>query len=167
MNLVNESERGAYLGVTAEFLKQFESKESNPNFEVYDSLDGNNRFIAVKSSRLPDDEDLAEGRYGIDFLRAKPTLQEALQYRKELPQALESMKWLANMAFAAITREEYDRKSSVWEDFYSYICGLTPKTVWFTPHSGRVARVPDDILPYPEQVMDAFAAGVAASMYIQ
>ena len=40
---------------------------------------------------------------------------------------------------------------------------MTPKTVWFTPHSGRVARVPDDILPYPEQVMDAFAAGVAAS----
>ena len=68
MNLVNESEHGAYLGVTAEFLKQFESKESNPNFEVYDSLDGNNRFIAVKSSRLPDDQDLAEGDMGSIFL---------------------------------------------------------------------------------------------------
>lgn len=163
MNLVKESEHGAYLGVTAEFLKQFEPKESNPNFEVYDSLDGSNRFIAVKSSRLPDDQDLGKGIYGIDFNRAKPGLQEALQYQYELPHALESMKWLANTAFAAATEEEYARKSLVWEALYSYVWGSTPKTIWVTPHSGRVARVPDDILPYPEQVMDAFAAGVAAS----
>jgi hypothetical protein len=163
MKLVYEDEYGAYLGVNEEFLKEFVSKESNPNFEVFDSRDNQRRFIVVKSSRIPDDEDLAEGRYGIDFHRAKPELQEALQYGDELPQALESMKWLANMAFAAITKEEYDRKSSVWENFYSYIWGLTPKTIWVAPHSGSVARVPDDILPYPKLVMDAFTAGVAAS----
>jgi hypothetical protein len=163
MKLVNEDEYGAYLGVNAQFLKKFVPKESNPNFEVYDSQDGNSRFIAVKSSRIPDDQDLAAGRFGIDFNRAKPTLQEALQFGTELPYALESMKWLANTAFAAATKEEYERKSSVWERFYFYIWGLTPKTIWVTPHSGSVARVPDDILPYPELVMDAFTAGVAAS----
>jgi hypothetical protein len=163
MKLVNEDEHGAYLGVKAEFLQEFLPKESNPNFEVFDSRDNQRRFIAIKSSRLPDDQDLAAGRYGIDFHRAKPELQESLQYGDELPHALESMKWLANTAFAAITKEEYDRKSSAWENFYSYIWGETPQTVWVTPHSGSVNRAPDDILPYPELVMDAFTAGVAAS----
>ena len=163
MKLVREDKYGAYLGIHEEFLQEFVPKERNPNFEVYDSRDGNNRFIAVRSSRLPDDQDLVEGRYGIDFHRGKPEMQEALQYGHELPHALESMKWLANTAFAAITREEYDRKSSAWESFYSCIWGLTLKTIWVTPHSGRVARVPDDILPYPELVTDAFTAGVAAS----
>jgi hypothetical protein len=163
MKLVYEDEHGAYLGVNAEFLKEFVPKESNPNFEVFDSQDNRRRFIAVKSSRLPDDQDLAKGRYGIDFHRAKPELKETLQYGDELPHALESMRWLNNMAFAASTKEEYDRKSSVWEHFYSYIWGLTLQTIWVSPHSGRVNRIPDDILPYPELVMDAFAAGVAAS----
>jgi hypothetical protein len=163
MKLVYEDEHGAYLGVNAEFLKEFTPKESNPNFEVFDSRDNHRRFIVVKSSRIPDDQDLAAGRYGIDFHRAKPGLQEALQYGDELPHALESMKWLANAAFAALTEEEYDRKCSAWESFYSYIWGLTPKIIWVTPHSGSVARVPDDILPYPKLVMDAFTAGVAAS----
>jgi hypothetical protein len=163
MKLVYEDDYGAYSGVRAEFLEKFVLKESNPNFDVYDSRDNNNRFIAVKSSRLPDDQDLAAGRYGIDFNRAKPGLQEALQYSTELPDALENMKWLANMSFAANTRDEYDRKSSVWDNFYSCIWGSEPKTIWVTPHSGSVARVPDDILPYPKLVIDAFTAGVAAS----
>ena len=163
MKLVREDEHGAYLGVPAEFLQEFIPKESNPNFEVYDSRDNNNRFIAVKSSRVPDDQDLAEGRYGIDFNRAKPELQEALRYGAELPHALENMKWLANTAFAATTKKEYDRKSSAWENFYSYIWGSTPKTIWVAPHSGNVDRVPDDILPYPKTAVDAFTAGVAAS----
>jgi hypothetical protein len=162
MKLVNEDEHGAYLGVNAAFLKEFVPKESNPNFEVFDSQDNQNRFIVVKSSRLPDDEDLVKGRYGIDFHRAKPELQEALKYGAELPHALESMKWLANMAFAAFTKEEYDRKSSVWENFYSYIWGLTPKIIWVAPHSGSITRVPDDIIPYPKDEMDSFTAGVAA-----
>jgi hypothetical protein len=163
MKLVYEDEHGAYSGVRAEFLKKFALKESNPNFEVYDSRDNQNRFIAVKSSRIPDDQDLKEGRYGIDFNRAKPTFQEALQYGTELPHALESMKWLANMAFAATTKEEYDRKSSVWESFYSYIWGSKAKTIWVTPHSGIVNRAPDDIFPYPKQQTDSFTSGVAAS----
>jgi len=162
MKLVDEDEHGAYLGVNAEFLKEFVPKESNPNFEVFDSQDNQRRFIAVKSSRLPDDQDLAKGRYGIDFHRAKPELKEALQYGNELPHALANMKWLNNMAFAASTKGEYQRKSSVWEHFYSFIWGLTPKTIWVAPHSGNIARVPDDILPYPKLVMDAFTAGVAA-----
>lgn len=163
MKLVYEDEHGAYLGVTAEFLKEFVSKESNPNFEVYDSQDGHRRFMAVKSSRLPDDQDLTEGRYGIDFNRAKPKLQEALRYGDELPHALESMKWLANTAFASFTKEEYDRKSSAWDNFYSYIWGSMPKTIWVAPHSGSVDRAPDDIFPYPKTAIDAFTAGIAAS----
>jgi len=163
VKLVHEDEHGAYLGVNAEFLQEFVRKESNPNFEVYDSQDGHRRFIAVKSSRVPDDQDLAEGRYGIDFNRAKPELREALRYGAELPHALENMKWLASTAFAATTKKEYDRKSSAWENFYSYVWGSTPKTIWVAPHSGSVARVPDDILPYPKTAIDAFTAGIAAS----
>lgn len=163
MELVYEDEYGAYLGVNAEFLQEFVLKESNPNFEVFDSRDSDRRFIAVKCSRLPDDQDLLKGRYGIDFHRAKPKLEEALQYGAELPYALGSTKWLANMAFAAITREEYDKKSSVWENFYSYIWSSRPQTLWVTPHSGNITRIPDDILPYPKDEMDSFTAGVAAS----
>lgn len=37
MKLVDEDEHGAYQGVRADFLKEFMLKESNPNFEVYDS----------------------------------------------------------------------------------------------------------------------------------
>jgi hypothetical protein len=159
MKLVNEDEYGTYLGVTEEFLKKFVPKESNPNFEVFDLRDNNNRFMAAKSSRIPDDQDLAAGRYGIDFNRAKPTLQEAFQYGSELPYGL---KWLGDIAFAAITREEYDRKSSAWEKFYSYIWGLTPQTLWVAQHSGSVNRAPDDILPFPKLWIDAFTAGVAA-----
>ncbi|MGD0795032.1 MAG: hypothetical protein ABR958_05525 [Dehalococcoidales bacterium] len=163
MKLVYEDEYGAYSGVRPEFLKNFKLKEKNPNFEVYDSKDNNNRFIAVKSSRLPDDQDLTEGKYGIDFHRAKPEPKEALQYKNELPQALEIRKWLNDIAFAAATSEEYDRKASVWDNFYSFIWDLMPQTVWVTPHSGSVARAPDEILPYPKSEMDAFTAGVAAS----
>ncbi len=74
MKLVDEDEYGAYRGVNAEFLTRFVSKASNPNFDVYDSQDSRRGFIAVKSSRLPDDQVLAEGRHGIDFNRAKPEL---------------------------------------------------------------------------------------------
>src|SRR4030042_493917 len=162
MKLVDEDEHGAYIGVRAEFLQKFVLKESNSNFEVYDSRDNQSRFIAVKSSRIPDDEDFAAGRFGIDFNRAKPTLQEALKYRAVLPRALESLEWINNMAFAAANREEYDRKSSTWESFYSYIWGATPQTVWVTPHSGNVNRLPDDILPYPKRQIDSFTGGVAA-----
>jgi hypothetical protein len=160
MKLVNEDEYGAYSGVRAEFLKKFVSKEINPNFEVYDSRDNQSRFIAVKSSRVPDDQDLAEGRYGIDFNRVKPELQEALQYGAELPRGY---KWLGDIAFAAVNKEEYDKKSAVWDNFYSYIWGLAPQTVWVAPHSGSVDRAADDIIPFPKLWIDAFTAGVVAS----
>lgn len=163
MKLVNEDKYGAYIGVNEEFLKKFIPKENNPNFEVYDSSDENNRFIAVKSSRVPDDQNPASGRFGIDFNRARPTLQEALQYGAELPQALESRKWLTDIAFAAVNKEEYDRKSTVWENFYSFIWGPIPQNIWVAPHSGSVTRAPDEILPYPKVEIDAYAAGVAAS----
>ena len=151
------------MGVNAEFLQEFVLKESNPNFEVLDSRDGHRRFIAAKCSRLPDDQDLVGGRYGMDFHRARPKLEEALQYGSELPYTLESTKWLANTAFAATTGEEYNRKSSAWENFYSYIWDSRPQTLWVAPHSGSITRIPDDILPYPNNEMDAFTAGVAAS----
>ncbi len=163
MKLVYEDKHGAYHGVRPEFLKEFTALQINANFEAYDSRDSQRQFIGVKSSRVPDDQDIAAGKYGIDFHRAKPELQEALQYGKELPHALESTKWLANTAFVAAGQEEYAAKSLAWDDFYSYIWGSTPKTIWVAPHSGSVNRVPDKILPYPKLKIDGFTAGAAAS----
>jgi hypothetical protein len=159
MKLADEDEHGAYRGVRAEFLKGFVLRENNPNFEVYDSRDGNNRFIAAKSSRIPDDEDLRAGRFGIDFNRAKPTLQEALRYRAALPRGYQ---WMGDIAFAATSEEEYDKKSAVWDNFYSYIWGSIPQTVWVAPHSGNVTRPPDEVLPFPKLWIDNNTAGVAA-----
>lgn len=159
MKLVYEDEYGAYSGVRPEFLKKFIPREINLNFEVYDSKDSYNRFIAVKSSRMPDDEDLAAGKFGIDFNRAKPTLEEALQYGSELPRGY---KWLSNIAFTAVSKEEYAKKSAVWDKFYSYIWDSTPQTIWVAPHSGGVNRPPDDILPFPKLWIDNNTAGVAA-----
>jgi hypothetical protein len=58
VKLANEDEHGSYLGVTSAFLDKFVPKETNPNFDVFDSKDGRRRFIAVKSSRMPDDQHL-------------------------------------------------------------------------------------------------------------
>jgi len=160
MNLVNEDKFGAYLGINDEFLKEFVPKERNPNFEVFDSRDNYRRFIAVKSSRLPDDQDLPTGRYGIDFNRPKPGLEQALEYGAELP---DGFKWLSESGFAAFTEEEYENKSSTWDDFYANIWGLTPQTVWVAPHSGRVTKKPDNRLLYPQAFIDTGTAGVAAS----
>ncbi len=162
MKLVNEDEYGAYLGVTQAFLKEFIQKESNPNFEVFDSRDGQRRFIAVKSSRLPDDDDLSQDKYGIDFHRAKPDYLEANNYKSGLPDALQTTQRINNIAFVATSKEEYDRKSVVWDRFYAFIWGETPQTIWVSPHSGNVNRRPDDIFPYPKMEMDAYAAGIAA-----
>ena len=63
MKLVYEDEHGASWKFRQEFLKKFSLKESNPNFEVYDSRDKQRRFIAAKYvSILPDDEDIAIGQ---------------------------------------------------------------------------------------------------------
>jgi len=162
MKLVNEDEYGAYLGVTQAFLKEFIQKESNPNFEIFDSRDGQRRFIAVKSSRLPDDEDLSQGKYGIDFHRSKPDYSEAKQYKSGLPDALQTTQKINNIAFAATSKEEYDRKSTTWENFYSYIWEQKPQVIWVTPHSGSVSRLPDNILPFPKWETDNFASEVSA-----
>jgi hypothetical protein len=162
MKLVNEDENGAYLGVRAEFLKKFVLKENNPNFEVYDAKNGNNRFIVVKASRLPDDEDLSAGRYGINFHRAKPDFKDARLYHAELTTARISRQSLNGLAFAAETREQYDSKSAAWDSFYTYIWGQTPQNIWVTPHSGNINRAPDNIFPYPKLEMDAYAASTAA-----
>lgn len=159
MKLVYEDEHGAYLGVRAEFSEKFLPREANPNFEVYDSLDNNNRFIAVKSSRLPDDEDTANCLYGIDFNRPKPDFEKALHYGTTLPEGYE---WLNGVAFAAKTEQEYIRKSSIWDVFYSYIWGTTPQAIWVAPHSGGVNREPDNVLRFPKLMIDSFTAGVAA-----
>jgi hypothetical protein len=140
-------------------MNRFALIESNPNFDVYDSRDNQDRFIAVKSSRLPDDEELAEEKYGIDFHRRKPTREEALQYSAGLPGSWE---WLSDIAFAADTEEDYRRKASTWDNFYAHVFGRTPQTVWVAPHSGRVNRKPDDLVLYPEFMVDSGTAGVAA-----
>ncbi|MHB8103912.1 MAG: hypothetical protein ACYDG5_00020 [Dehalococcoidales bacterium] len=159
MKLVYEDEFGAYLGVRTEFLKKFVPVEINPNFEVYDSSDGNNRFIVSKSSRIPDDEDLVAGRFGIDFNRGKPALAEALEYGAALPRGY---KWLGDIAFAAHTQEEYAKKAAVWDSFYSFIWDTKPQMLWVIPHSGSVNIPPDTIRPFPKLMTDAFTGGVAA-----
>jgi hypothetical protein len=160
MSLVYEDEFGSYLGVRPDFLKKFVPVEINPNFEVYDSKDGCSRFIAVKSSRVPDDEDIDDGRLCIDFNRAKPTLQQALEYGAELPGGY---KWLGNLAFASKNIKEYALKSGAWDKFYSFIWDSKPQTLWVAPHSGNVTRPPDDIISFPKLMIDNNTAGIAAS----
>jgi len=167
MNPVNEDQHGAYLGVRQKFLKKFVLKETNPNFEVYDDKDGNNRFIVVKASRMPDDEALSAGRYGINFHRAKPDFKDARLYHAELTTARISRQALNGLAFAAETSEQYNNKSAAWDSFYTYIWGETPQNIWVTPHSGCINRAPDNIFPYPKLEMDAYAASTAARCAIQ
>lgn len=162
MKLVNEDENGAYQGVTPEFSKKFATKETNTNFEVYESKDGNNRFIPVKSPRLPDDNDLNSGRYGLNYHRAKPDFETAKIYFSELASNDISVRRLNSLAFAAATKEEYDNKLAVWDKFYSYIWGKKPQTLWITPHSGNIHRKPDNIFPYPKLELDSYVGGVAA-----
>ena len=161
MHLVNEDKNGAYIGATANFLKKFVTKESNPNFDIFDSQDGYNRVIIAKSSRLPDDDDLGTGKYGINFHRALPSYKEALRYKTGIPYALETRQ-INDLAFGADSKEEYERKAAVWNHFYTFIWDLNPQTLWITPHSGSIARPPDEIIPWPYLEMDAYVAGIAA-----
>jgi hypothetical protein len=163
MKLVNEDKDGAYSGVTKEFLKNFRLKESNPNFDVYDSKDSNNRVIFTWCSRLPDDNDLNAGRYGINFHRAKPDYDEAVSYKDGLTQASDNRHVLNDMAFVASNRNEYDKKAAAWDLFYSFIWGKEPLTIFVTPHSGKIKRPPDDLFPWPTLEMDAYVSGAAAA----
>ncbi len=163
MKLVNEDGNGAYTGVTAEFLAGFIVKESNPNFEVFDSRDGYNRLIVTKSSRLPDDNDFTAGKYGINFHRAKPPYEEAVQYRDGMKRVADTRHLLDDMAFVAANKDEYDKKARTWDDFYSFIWGHEPLAIWVTPHSGSAQRQPDYLIPWPELENDANVAGIAAA----
>lgn len=162
MKLVNENEYGAYLGVKPEFLDEFNLLESNPNFDVYDSKDRNNRLITAKSSRLPDDNDFNTGRYGINYHRAKPEYEEAVRYEDGLTHTSDTRHLLNDMAFVASNKEEYNKKATVWDDFYSFIWGKRPLTIWATPHSGVIKRPPDYLFPWPKLETDAYVAGIAA-----
>ncbi|MFA5308589.1 MAG: hypothetical protein WC370_03765 [Dehalococcoidales bacterium] len=159
MKPVDEDEYGAYLGVTADFRREFSLIENNPNFEVYDAKDRQRRFIVSKASRIPDDEDITAGRYGIDFNRARPTPQEAVDYHAALPGGYQ---WLGDIAFAAADENEYAKKAAARDSFYSYVWGAAAQTVWAAPHSGSVDRPPDDTLPFPKLWIDNHTAGVAA-----
>ncbi len=159
MKPVIESRHGAYLGIDSHVLGSFRCRYHGPHFDVYDSSDNTNRLILVKSSRMPDDEDLVKGVYGIDFNRPKPELPEAMRYAAALPQGYQ---WLNGNAFAAGIKEEYEKKASVWDAFYSYIWGNEAQTVWVAPHSGGVNRAPDDVLRFPELMIDSFTAGITA-----
>jgi hypothetical protein len=160
--LAIENEYGAYMGVRREFLTKFRQIDDNPNFDVFESKDGSKRLVMSKCSRLPDDEDKENDKFGIDFHRAKPTISQAKTFHEELPNALQSRHWLGSIAFAAETEAEYEQKSRIYDDFYSYVFGSSAKTVYVTPHSGDVMRMPDTILPYPKLEIDAWTAGVAA-----
>jgi hypothetical protein len=162
IKLIDENEYGAYVKVRPEFLVNFTLKESNPNFEVYDSKDGRNRFIVVKCFRMPDDEDIAAGRYGINFHRTKPKYEEAVRYRQEFPKSIWSQQVINVFAFSAADESEYQSKSAVWDKFYSYVWGEGPQVIWVTPHSGATTRKPDFYLPYPQLETDNYVAGVAA-----
>jgi hypothetical protein len=116
---------------------------------------------------LPDDEDLAAGRYGINFHRAKPDYETARSFYKELNKVAVNQEALNSLAFAAANREEYDKKSAAWDKFYSFIWDEKPQNLWVTPHSGGIHRKPDRTFPYPKLEMDAGVAGVAARCAIK
>lgn len=159
MRLVNEDEFGAYLGILPDSLRYFTPREINLNFEVYDTRDNHNRYIAALCSRIPYDEDRLFSKFGIDFNRALPDLDEALEYGALLPAGY---KWLGEIAFAAHKETEYELKAEIWDRFYSFVYGREPQTVWVAPHSGSVNIKPDANLHTPKNWIDTRTAGAAA-----
>jgi len=161
--LVVEDKHGAYVKATPALLENFTCIEHNPNFDVFDSNDGYSRLVFARSSRLPDDDDAAHGRYGINYHRARPGYNEAYKYREGMKNIKDTQHLLNDMAFVASGREEYAQKAAAWDGFYSYIWGEAPLHLWVTPHSGSVDRPPDPLIPWPKLEHDAFVAGVAAA----
>jgi len=117
--MIRESKSGAYLGPLPEMMTW--QVASTPNFDVFDRQ--GRRLILGKCSRLPDDEDISQGRFGIDFHRALPPFTgpsgftcnwgegevevNAYNYACCLPRALRFREFTANLAFAARNPEEY------------------------------------------------------------
>ncbi len=174
--MVQESPSGAYLGQTGRLNAIACQVAENPNFDVFDRPD--KRLLLGKCSRLPDDEEPAAGRYGIDFHRALPPFQgdsgiicdwgegpipvNASTYARYLPKTLRFREFTANLAFAARQEEEYEAKRRVYEDFYRWIYESPGATVMAVPHAGEVRRPPDQYHPFPESDTDAWTGRVAA-----
>ena len=120
--MIRETEAGAYLGPGSGLIEATQAVASDPHFDVFDREGV--RLVLVKCSRLPDDEDEAGGRYGIDFHRALPPFQgdsgffcdwgegampvNAYTYATHLPRALRFREFTAKIAFAAGTLTEYE-----------------------------------------------------------
>jgi hypothetical protein len=70
----------------------------------------------------------------------------------------------ANLAFAARTLGDYQKKAGVYRHFYEQF--YTPKfqTVLAAPHSGDVRRPPDSFHPFPRSEIDAWTGRVMAGI---
>lgn len=173
--MVQENATGAYLGPGSRLGARARQVVDTPNFDVFDAP--GRRVLLGKCSRLPDDEDPAQGRYGIDFHRALPPFQEAsgftcdwgdgpipvnaFSYARYLPKTLKFREFTANLAFAARSLTEYQAKCRVYEDFYHHLYQNHCATVIAVPHSGEVRRPPDSYHPFPQSETDAWTQRVA------
>jgi hypothetical protein len=173
--MVQESAGGAYLSPGSELTACARLVMTSPNFDVFDGT--GRRLLLGKCSRLPDDEDPGAGRFGIDFHRALPPFQEAsgftcdlgdgpipvnaYTYSQYLPKTLRFREFTANLAFAARTRNDYQSKFQVYQDFYRHVYQAPAATVIVTPHSGKVHRPPDKYHPFPQSEADAWTSRVA------
>jgi hypothetical protein len=176
--MILENQSGAYLAPKPEILRHYHLLESNANFDVFDKKDL--RLILAKCSRLPDDEDLVTGRFGIDFHRALPPFTgesnftcnwgdgpipvNAHNFARFLPRTIRFRQFTANLAFAADALETYETKSQVYKSFYRMVYDAGQPLVVATPHSGMVHRLPDEYHPFPESEIDAWTAGVAVRL---
>ncbi len=130
--MILENQAGAYLAPTPEILSHYHLTETNPHFDVLENEPL--RLILAKCSRLPDDEDPAAGRFGIDFHRALPPFADdsnftcdwgdgpipvnAFNFARFLPRTIRFRQFTANMAFAADTPAAYEAKTRVYQSFY-------------------------------------------------
>jgi hypothetical protein len=176
--MIIENQAGAYLAPKPEILSRYQLTGTNPHFDVLDNQ--GMRLIMGKCSRLPDDEDPAAGRYGIDFHRALPPFDgdsgftcdwgdgpipvNALNFARFLPRTIRFRQFTANLAFAALTQGAYEAKRRVYENFYREVYDAEQSLVVTTPHSGQVHRRPDDFHPFPESEIDAWTARVAVRL---
>ena len=173
--MVQETIYGAYLGPGSQLDAKAQQVVDNPNFDVFDTP--GRRLLLGKCSRLPDDEDPAAGRYGIDFHRALPPFQDdsgftcdwgegpipvnAYSYAQYLPKTLKFREFTANLAFAARSLAEYQVKCEVYQGFYHHLYQNQCATVIAAPHAGEVRRPPDDYHPFPQFETDAWTQRVA------
>lgn len=178
ITMIRENPAGAYLGPTASLAAHWRLDVATPNFDVL--ANDTARVILGKCSRLPDDEDLAAGRFGIDFHRALPPFQgdsgftcdwgdgpipvNAQTYARFLPRTIRFRQFTANVAFAAATPAAYVAKRQVYEEFYRQVYDAPEPLVVAVPHCGPVYRPPDDYHPFPESEIDAWTARVAVRL---